>query len=176
LPLFGIVWESSEILAKLMLDYHAAGNLAGKRILDVGCGMGLVSLLLNTLDADITAMDVHAVTEEFLERNVSLNHGGPIPFVNASWSEKLNDLGRFDLLLGSDVLYEPGHIDTMAFFLDSHLSSTGEVIIVDPDRGQLEGFRGDMIRYGFKHEDLRPNFLHGERSAFAGIIDRFSRQ
>jgi len=175
-PLFGIVWESSEILAEMMLDYHVAGGLAGKRILDLGCGMGLVSLLLKSLDTDITAMDIHAVTEDFLARNASLNLVGSIPFVNASWSDELNNLGNFDLILASDVLYEPRHIKTMAAFLNSHVSVSGEVIIVDPDRGQLDGFRKDMSEHGFTCESFRPTFSDQTRSPFGGVADRFYRQ
>ena len=57
LPLFGVVWASSEILSHLLLDI----DITGKRILEVGCGMALVSHLLNNLGADITAMDIHPV-------------------------------------------------------------------------------------------------------------------
>ena len=37
-----------------------------KRILEVGCGIGLSSLILNRLNADITATDYHPEAEKFL--------------------------------------------------------------------------------------------------------------
>ena len=49
-PLFGIVWPAGQVLAHLMMDQQ----IKGKRILEVGCGMALTSLMLNQRNADIT--------------------------------------------------------------------------------------------------------------------------
>ncbi len=54
-PIFGVIWPSGEVLANLMLDYQ----IKGKRVLEVGCGIALASLVLNQRDADITATDHH---------------------------------------------------------------------------------------------------------------------
>ncbi|HCI30425.1 MAG TPA: histidine kinase, partial [Psychrobacter sp.] len=54
-PMFGVIWPSSLVLANHMLDY----DIKDKRILEVGCGMALSSLLLNHRQADITATDYH---------------------------------------------------------------------------------------------------------------------
>nr|WP_289054945.1 hypothetical protein [uncultured Psychrobacter sp.] len=48
--------------------------VAGKRILEVGYGMALSSLLLNHRRADITATDYHPTVEYFLDRNTTLNN------------------------------------------------------------------------------------------------------
>ncbi len=40
---FGVVWPSSEVLANFIFDY----DFKNKRILEVGCGIGLSSLILN---------------------------------------------------------------------------------------------------------------------------------
>ena len=56
--LFGVVWPSSEVLAHFMFDF----DTKGKRILEIGCGIGLTSLLLNQRKADITATDYHPET------------------------------------------------------------------------------------------------------------------
>ncbi len=100
LPLFGIVWDSSEILSELLFKY----DVTGKRILEIGCGMALVSHLLNMLGADITAMDIHPATAEYLANNTLLNNVRSIPLVNASWSDDSPELKGFDLIVGSEVL------------------------------------------------------------------------
>ena len=41
--LFGVLWKSSEVLAHEMANFP----IQGKRILEVGCGLALSSLLLN---------------------------------------------------------------------------------------------------------------------------------
>lgn len=100
--LYGVVWASGEMLARLMLEHE----IEGKRILEVGCGIGLASLVLNHRDADITATDYHPNVEAFLEENTRLNNGRKIPFVRTGWGDKLTELGEFDLIIGSDLLYE----------------------------------------------------------------------
>ena len=62
--LFGVVWDSSQILARLMVDFE----IDGKRILELGCGMALSSLLLNRRGGDITATDYHPEAEAFLKK------------------------------------------------------------------------------------------------------------
>ena len=49
-PLFGIAWPSGIVLAEFMQEY----DIDNKRILEVGCGIGVSSLLLNKRNADIT--------------------------------------------------------------------------------------------------------------------------
>ena len=153
-PLFGIVWASSEVLSRLMLGY----DLTNKRVLEIGCGMALASHVMNAMGVDITAMDIHPVTEELITSNAMLNDAPGIPFLNASWGDDTSILGEFDLIVGSDVLYEPKHIKTLAAFLDRHAGPGCEVLIVDPDRGQLEEFQVNMSAAGFTHETFSPDF------------------
>jgi hypothetical protein len=80
-PLFGVVWVSREVLAHFMFDY----KVAGKRILKVGCGIALASLVLNHRFADITATNYHPEAGHFLVENVQLNKGKEIPFVRMGW-------------------------------------------------------------------------------------------
>ncbi|MEM7365233.1 MAG: methyltransferase domain-containing protein [Pseudomonadota bacterium] len=157
-PLFGMVWPSSIALAHLLLDR----DITAQRILEVGCGLGLVSQLLKLHGADITAMDIHPIVGDLLARNCRLNRIGPIPFVAASWGDHHTDLGSFGLIVASDVLYEPDHVRTLPGFLRNHIHRDGEVIIVDPDRGQSDLFLDSMVRAGFDasvQESADPNFV-----------------
>lgn len=163
-PLFGMVWPSSIALAHRLLDH----DIKGKRILEIGCGLGLVSQLLKLRGADITAMDIHPIVSELLARNCRLNRIEPIPFIAASWGDHHTDFGTFDLIVASDVLYEPDHVRTLPGFLRNHLRPDGEVIIVDPDRGQGDLFREDMVREGF---DVKVH--HQADSNFEGLIMQF---
>ena len=132
-PIFGVIWPSSLVMSHFLLDY----NYHDKRILEVGCGIGLASLLLNHLHADITATDFHPAVEGFLDKNVLLNDDGKIPFVLSDWREINTELGLFDLILGSDLLYEDEHALLLAAFMERHANKHCKIIIVDPSRGRL---------------------------------------
>ena len=68
--LFGVIWPAGEILANYILQF----DTTSKRILEVGCGIGLSSLLLNHLNKNITASDYHPEAEDFLLKNTLLNN------------------------------------------------------------------------------------------------------
>ena len=153
--LFGVLWGSSVTLAQVMLGY----SLEGRRVLEIGCGLGLASLVLSKLDADISATDYHPQAEEFLRKNVALNGAAKIPFVRANWADGSIGLGDFDLILGSDLLYERGHPEALSEFIDLNAREKCEVIIVDPGRGQLSRFGRLMAARGYTdtlHEKGEP--------------------
>jgi len=169
--LFGIIWASSEVLSALMLKV----DIDGKRILEIGCGMALVSHVLNARGADITAMDIHPVPGELLQNNTELNKTNPIPFQNASWADELPDLGKFDLIVGSDILYEPRQVETLPAFIDRHAKTNSEVVIVDPDRGQFDVFQNAMSAFGFACDSYKPEFSDHLDIPYRGTVYNYSR-
>lgn len=153
--LFGVVWESSRILASEMQNF----NIKDKRILEIGCGIGLTSLLLNARHADITATDYHPEAGKFLSRNCILNNEKEIPFLRTDWKDEISGLGFFDVIIGSDLLYEQNHIDLLSEFIEQHANPECEVIIVDPGRGKHARFSRKMVELGFNHSQEKPEPL-----------------
>ena len=170
-PLFGVVWPSSLVLANHMLDYP----IEGKRILEIGCGIGLASLLLNGRDADITATDYHPEVENFLERNSRLNNGKPIAFERVDWADDNSQLGLFDLIIGSDVLYEDEHVKLLADFIHKHAKPHCDVILVDPGRGRKTKVSVKLAQFGFSSNHLKPAHTDYLEKPFKGHILEFSR-
>ncbi len=170
-PIFGVVWPSSLVLAHYISDYETTS----KRILEVGCGMALSSLLLNKKNADITATDYHPEVKPFLQRNASLNNDKAIAFEQTDWANNDDDLGLFDLIIGSDLLYEDAHIELLADFIESHAKPNCEVIIVDPGRGRKNKLSSRMKEYGFTSTHQKPDHTHYLDQAFKGYILKFIR-
>lgn len=169
--LFGVLWPSSLVLAHHMHDYETEG----KRILEVGCGMALSSLLLNEQGADITASDYHPEVETFLNRNTDLNSGKAIPFERADWAKEGDRLGRFDLIIGSDILYEDGHIIQLANFINHHARPICEVILVDPGRGRKTKLSKLLSGYGFDYTHTTPTHTDYLEALYKGHILKFWR-
>lgn len=170
-PIFGVVWPSSLVLAHYM-DTYQTGT---KRILEVGCGIALSSLLLNKKSADITATDIHPETEKFLDRNTLLNETRPITFERVSWADNNDQLGLFDLIIGSDLLYEDQHIKLLSQFIEDHSKSTCEVVIVDPGRGRKNKLSNCMIEFGFTSSHYKPSHTDFLDNEFKGHILNFKR-
>jgi predicted nicotinamide N-methyase len=171
-PLFGVVWDSSKVLAQFMFDY----KIEGKRILEVGCGIALSSLMLNQRNADITATDYHPEVEAFLVENTALNHGKSINFVRTGWGDKESSLGKFDLIIGSDLLYEEDNIELLARFIVQHSKACCEVILVDPGRGRHARFSKKMVSLGYLHSQNKPENTDYLKQPFKGKILRYQRE
>ena len=170
-PLFGVVWPSSLVLANYLHGY----DTADKRILEVGCGIGLASLMLNKQHADISATDHHPEVEGFLLQNTALNDGEKIHFERLDWNKNESQLGCFDLIIGSDLLYEDQHIEQLAKFIDQHAKPVSEVLIVDPGRGRKNKFSDQMAGYGFTYTHFKPQDVDYLSEPFKGHILCFNR-
>lgn len=149
-PLFGVLWQAEELLSHLMVTE----NTSGKRVLELGCGLALASLVLKRRGMDVTATDLNPYADGFLSFNASLNEIEAVDFGQASWAAAQSPLGRFDLLLGSDLLYDHHNLVPLVSFIDGHLQPDGEVLIVDPGRGLTNKFTRQMKGLGF-HVDVR---------------------
>jgi predicted nicotinamide N-methyase len=170
-PIFGTLWASGEVLAHLLEDF----DISGKRILEIGCGIGLPSMVLNHRHADITATDYHPEAEAFLNYNTALNDEQDIPFFLCDWHNEESPMGLFDLLIGSDVLYEQDHIELLSGFIDRHTNANCEVIVVDPGRRQYARFSKKMESLGFSLCQSKPLATHYLDDPFKGRILHFSR-
>ena len=144
-PLFGVVWPAGLALAEEMSQFP----IAGKSILELGCGIALTSLVLARRGADITACDYHPLAEAFLQHNVALNQLPALPFRTAPWLGPNPLLGRYDLIVGSDLLYERDHATLLAGFIALHTHPASQVLIADPGRGYVSTFSALMANLGY---------------------------
>lgn len=170
-PLFGVIWPSGLALAHELDQFP----IAGKRILEVGCGIGLSSLVLKHRGANITASDHHPLAEEFLRHNTALNGLPPIDFHNAPWVGPNPALGRFDLIIGSDLLYERGHPCLLAAFLAAHAKQTSQILLADPGRNRCGQFGRRMALQGYQRSEKRIAFASSEAPPHRGRIMSFVR-
>ena len=150
--LFGVIWPSARILATLMNNY----NIKDKRILEVGCGIALSSLVLNHRNANITTTDFNPEVKNFLNENTRINYGKVIPFECVNWANNNDTLGKFDLIIASDILYEEFFLEDLSRFLNEHTNETCEIIIVDPGRGNHAKFSKMMVALGYEHSQSEP--------------------
>jgi predicted nicotinamide N-methyase len=169
--LFGVVWPAARILAATVSLFE----LNGKRVLELGCGLALSSIVLHKMGIDITASDYHPLAKEFLDENILSNKLTPIKFQTGNWEAENPLLGEFDLIIGSDVLYEPSHSELVSNFIDCHSDVNVEVIIVDPNRSNRANFTKRMIALGYTHHFESFNTLKPDNTGCKGRILHYRR-
>jgi len=149
-PYFGVIWPSARALAGLLERERTA--LAGARVLEVGCGLALPSLVAAKLGAQVTATDFHPDVPEFLKLNLELNAlQSRVNYVRMNWQQDTLEPAGFDWVIGSDILYERKHPEPVASALRRHIRPGGRVIVADPARSYLQLFADEMKRQGFSY-------------------------
>ena len=163
-PLFGLLWPSGMRLAERLALRPVD---AAERVLEVGCGLGLASLVGHRRGADMTASDCHPLAAGFLLENLRLNGLLPMKYRHGHWgrlegpqgcdaaSVCLPVRGQFELIIGSDVLYERDAHGALAGFIALHAAAASEVWIVDPDRSNRSPFSKLMVAQGFMLSEER---------------------
>ena len=148
-PYFGVLWE-----AGVGLSQHLGRlDLTNKKILEIGCGLALPSFLITKMGGDIIATDFHADVPLFLELNQK-NNQTFFPYKVMNWRNEIErtrtDLGLFDLVIGSDILYESQHPLQVAIALIAFLKPGGKIILSDPGRAYIQKFITAMNDCGYK--------------------------
>lgn len=170
-PLFGMVWPSARMLANAM---HTQ-EIRGKRILEVGCGLALASLVLQRRLGDVTASDRHPLAEEFLQQNAHMNALPTLKYQCGRWDRDNPGLGIFDLIIASDVLYERDQPAMLAAFLNRHAAAHASIIVLDPDRGNRNAFARAMQAQGYSFRLHRAGLRQSTGEAYKGHFLNFNR-
>jgi predicted nicotinamide N-methyase len=159
LPYWADVWPSSIILAgKLLgLDGH------GRKALELGCGVGLSTLAATRAGFDVLSTDYYQDALDVTRANVFRNLGTIARTRLVDWRHLPADLGRFDLVFASDVLYENEYAKLLPALLRGLLAPAGIALIADPGRVAAPVFVEACAEHGLaiRKKETRP-FEAGE--------------
>jgi predicted nicotinamide N-methyase len=136
LPYWADVWPSSTALAATVASLKGRG----KRALELGCGVGLVTVAAMRAGYDVLATDYYEDALLFARRNALRAVGREPATLLVDWRALPAGLGRFDLVLASDVLYEREYATLIADALVATLAPRGLALVADPGRTALLAF------------------------------------
>jgi len=158
LPYWADLWPSAQILA----NEAALMRWSGLRVLELGCGLGAVAIGAAMAGGIVTATDYYEDALQFAAFNVHRATGKTITTRMVDWNHLPPDLGRFDIVLASDVLYEHRYAPLLAHMMAMTLVRGGEAIIADPGRIAMDAFLEECADRGITSEpDPRP-YVEGE--------------
>lgn len=146
LPYWAELWPSGIALARAV----AERDLAGTRVLELGCGLGLSSIAAALAGATVLATDWSTDAVAFTRANADRN-AARVETAVCSWTEPGPLLTRapWDLVLAADVLYERRGVDQLLELLPSLVDGTGEVWLADPGRPTAAAFL-EAVRVGWR--------------------------
>jgi predicted nicotinamide N-methyase len=128
LPYWAELWPSAVVLAGEV----ARLELDGLRVLELGCGLGLPSIVAALGGADVLATDWSPAAVEITARNAERN-GALLETALAAWGRgsALVDGAPWDLVLGADLLYERRNVDQLVELLPR---LGRDVLLAEPGR------------------------------------------
>lgn len=148
-PFGFLLWEAAVGLARGLAAHPE--RVAGKRVLELGAGVGLPGLVAQSLGATVWQTD-HQAGALTLARHNALQNGlaSPAQFL-ADW-RLWSDTRRYDVILGADIMYER----SMRFYLEpifhTNLTPGGVLLLSDPGRPQALEFAAQLETRGWHLE------------------------
>jgi predicted nicotinamide N-methyase len=171
LPYWAELWPSAVALARCLSRW----DLAGKRSVELGCGVGLPAVVALNRGAEVLATDHNGVALDFAVHNARANLGrGPGTALLDWFSPELGGLGTFDLVFAADVLYERRNARALADLVPKLVAPGGEALVADPRRPPAPSFLEPMERRGFWASTQSMVVEQGRRSVTV-LIHRFQR-
>jgi predicted nicotinamide N-methyase len=171
LPYGVMLWPASIALAHEVSA--RAGQLVGKRVLELGAGTGVPGIVAASLGARVIQTDRNELALHVCALNGERNAVPRIERRIAHW-ETFESAERYDLILGSDVLYATDMHEQLRAICEAHLAPGGVVLFSDPfreqslpvlERMEADGWRVSLAKYRIQVES-------GERAIAVYQLER----
>ena len=133
LPYWAELWPSGVALAA----HVGRRDLRGRRVLELGAGLGLPSLAAALRGADVLATDWAEDAVALLQANAARN-GVALRVEVARWDDPARFGSGWDLVLAADVLYEARNADQLLALLPR--LEAREIVLAEPGRPFAKDF------------------------------------
>lgn len=139
MPYWATPWASGIAAAEAVVADPLP--FTGRRVIELGCGLGITAMALVSVGARLSIVDVWPESLAFARFN-SLRHGGPAARVRpllADWRTdagvaRLLQSGQFDAVVAADVLYELDDVKPLFDLLPRLVSPGGVFWLAEPGR------------------------------------------
>ena len=146
IPYWVELWPATLALC----DWLTRQDLAGRRCLDLGCGLGLSALVAANLGARVVGMDYEHGALYFARRNARINAVGSPLWVRMDWNRLGFAPASFDRIWGGDIFYEERFFEPLEALLRRCLAADGKVWFGDPERTVSSTVWSRFSRRGWK--------------------------
>jgi predicted nicotinamide N-methyase len=139
IPYWARPWPAGTLLATALATDPPR---PGRRVLELGCGLGLPSIVAARSGAVVLATDGAPDAVAYAAHGLALNEVQADVAV-VDWNEHgkaLAERGPWDLVLASDVLYTRQNVEVALRLFPRLLGLGGELLVADPDRAGARDF------------------------------------
>ena len=126
-PLWAKLWEASAVLTQFMADLPVDPQ---RRILELGSGLGVAGITAAAMGHAITLTEFNHHALNFLQANAELNGFQDLAIRRFDWFKPELD-GHFDLIIGSEVIYQEQAVDALEAIFKRYLEPGGRVVLAE---------------------------------------------
>jgi predicted nicotinamide N-methyase len=148
MPYWGQPWPAGVMLAETIMGGEAG---LGRSAVEVGCGIGLVSVAAARMGWTVTASDYDDDALAFTELNAERNGVKLADCKRIDYRRPL-DSAAYDCVMGADLTYEQRACEPVARWIASGLKPQGLALISDPNRSAGDSFVGHATECGLSVE------------------------
>lgn len=153
LPYWAELWPSSVALAHYVTRHL---DLTGRRVLELGCGLGLVGVVAALKGARVLCTDYEPDALAFARHNARRNACQQVQFRLVDWRWPALRR-RYDYILASDVIYEARNFGPLVAVLQRYLARGGAAVFSEPGRVNAVPFFTLLRKWGFiYHQTTQP--------------------
>jgi predicted nicotinamide N-methyase len=136
LPYWAELWPSGVALAAKIARNPAMAQ--GRRVLELGCGLGVTAIAALRAGADLLVTDYSPEALALCSLNALEQTGAQPRTLRVNWRDpglRLHDSGdRFPVVLAADVLYERRDVDPLLALVEQVVAPDGELWLAEPGR------------------------------------------
>ncbi len=165
-PYWMHLWPGARALAERL---GSGQSLAGLRVLEVGCGMGLPALVAACRGARVVASDWQRGPLVMLARSAALN-GCRVELLQMDW-RGISLRGGFDLLLGADVAYDAAEEAPLVRAFASQIGHGGRLLLADSVNTYRPGLRERLEEVGFSVQESKVREQEDGRTVWVRTLE-----
>ena len=169
-PYWMHLWPGARALAARLGQWSSLG---GKRVLEVGCGMGLPALLAARCGARVVATDWQRAPLSMLAESARLNRC-EIGLVQMDWRQVAVS-GDFDLLLGADVAYDAAEEDALVAAFAARVVAGGTLLLADSVNTYRLGLPDKLEKAGFTVRETKAKEIEEGRVVWVRCLEGVKR-
>lgn len=165
LPYWMEIWPAAVGLGRQLVEMP----LAGRRVLELGAGVGVAGLAAALAGAEVLLTDREPVALAVARRNAERN-GLPVATRLLDWNAPPPAI-PCDWIIAADVLYERELAEPVARLLAALLDGRNQALIADPERPFQEDFEAALRARGLRARRRPTHFFWDGRSRTVTLYD-----
>lgn len=144
------IWPAAKALSQFILQHQEL--VVDKKVVEIAAGLGLPSMIAASFAKEVTCTDAIPEAVEFMNISVELNSLTNVRTAVYNWNTE--EIFDADILLMSDVNYEPEDFPQLLTFFQTQLKRGVTIILSTPQRLMAKPFIKAIAGFIFQQDEF----------------------